>query len=90
MQRYFFHLKDGSESMDDTGTEFPDLQAVRKQAITWSGEVLRNGAGVMLWDGEPVQLWVTDQPDGKGKTFFTLTFSAAEGPASTGDQSIDQ
>jgi hypothetical protein len=79
MQRYYFHLNDGHESLDDLGSEFPDIQAARREAVKYSGEVLRDGAGGSLWQGEPWKCWVTDQPDGKGKTFFTLNFSAVEG-----------
>jgi hypothetical protein len=41
VQRYYFHLKDGHESLDDLGSEFPDIQAARREAVKYSGEVLR-------------------------------------------------
>jgi len=76
MQRYHFNLKDGRLSLDDDGSEFPDIHAARKEALRYSTEVLRNEASDSLWDGEPWQLWVTDQPGGRGNTFFTLNFFA--------------
>jgi hypothetical protein len=79
MQRYFFHLKDGHTSLDGEGVDLADLNAARQEALRFSGEVLREGPGDSLWTGEPWRLWVTDQPDGQGKTFFTLRFSASEG-----------
>jgi hypothetical protein len=79
MPRYYFHLKDGRESLDTDGTELPDVDTARNKAVTFSGEVLRDGGGKTLWAGEPWRLWVTDEPTGKGQTFFTLKFSAAEG-----------
>jgi len=79
MPRYYFNLKDGRESLDEVGVELTDIDAARKQALTFSGEVLRDSSGASLWQGEPWRLWVTDQPSGKGKTFFTLSFSAVEG-----------
>jgi len=63
-------------SLDDDGSEFPDIHAARKEALRYSTEVLRNEASDSLWDGEPWQLWVTDQPGGGGNTFFTLNFFA--------------
>jgi hypothetical protein len=83
MPRYFFHLRDGRTSLDDEGTELPDIHAARRTAITLSGETLKDGASDTLWDGAPWQIWVTDQPDGKGQTFFTLHFSAHVGDEAT-------
>ena len=80
MPRYYFNLKDGRESLDDVGSEFPDIHAARREAVRYSGEVLRDG-GASLWEGSSWQLWVTDEPSGKGKTFFTLNFSAVQGAA---------
>jgi hypothetical protein len=81
MPRYYFNLKDGRVLLDQDGSEFPDIHAARKEAVRYSGEVLRDGAGEALWAGELWKLWVTDEPNGKGNTFFTLTFSATEGAA---------
>jgi ATP/maltotriose-dependent transcriptional regulator MalT len=79
MPRYYFNLRDGRDSLDEEGSELADIHAARKKAVTLSGEVLRDGAGDSLWDGATWKLWVTDAPAGKGKTFFTLSFSAVEG-----------
>jgi len=48
MPRYYFNLKDGRESLDDVGSEFPDIHAARREAVRYSGEVLRDGGGVSL------------------------------------------
>ena len=79
MPHYYFNLKDGRLSLDDEGSELPDIHSARKEALRLSGEVLRHEAAESLWQGEPWQLWVTDQPGGKGATLFTLNFSAVEG-----------
>jgi hypothetical protein len=81
MPRYYFNLKDGREELDNVGVELAGIDAARIQAVIFSGEVLRDGGGKTLWQGEPWRLWVSDQPDGKGKTFFALNFSAIEGAA---------
>ena len=80
MPRYYFNLKDGRISLDDEGTELPDLDAAHKAAVTLSGEVLRHGTSKSLWSGSPWELWVTDQPGGLGQIHFRLLFSAVEGP----------
>ena len=79
MSRYYFNLKDGRTSLDEEGVELATLQEARNMAIRNSGEVLRDGAGQSLWSGEPWSLWVTDAPNGGGKTLFTLRFPASEG-----------
>jgi hypothetical protein len=79
MPRYYFHLKDGRTSLDSEGTELPDVVAARHAALRLSGEILREGADELLWGGTPWRLWVSDESDGAGETFFTLQFTAAEG-----------
>ena len=78
MPRYYFNLKDGRESLDDVGSEFPDIHAARREAVRYSGDVLRDGAGEEIWAGE---IWKLGSPTNraKGNTFFTLNLSAAEG-----------
>jgi hypothetical protein len=81
MPRYYFNLKDGRLLLDDEGVEIADLDGAHKAAVTYSGEVLRDGASGSLWSGAPWRLWVTDQPEGAGNTLFTLVFSAVQGSA---------
>ena len=79
MPRYFFNIEDGHTIIDNVGSEHPDLESARQEALVTSSETLRDGGGPHLWSGKPWRLWVTDQPGGVGKTFFTLRFSATEG-----------
>ncbi len=52
MPRYFFHLKDGSEHLDQDGTELSGPDEARTQAVINSGEVLRDyGAKFSLLTG---------------------------------------
>jgi hypothetical protein len=76
MSRYYFHVKDGATSLDSEGLELPDLAAVRKAALTFSGETLRDGADPKLWDGTPWRLRVTDRPDGEGVIVCEVHFLA--------------
>ena len=79
MPRYFFNIEDGRTTIDNVGSEHPDLQAARGEALVTGTETLCDGGGPYLWSGQPWRLWVTDQPGGAGKTLFTLRFSATEG-----------
>ena len=78
MPRYYFNVRDGRIIHDNEGVELSDLAAARQMAIESSGEILKDGAGPAMWSGQPWHMWVTDAPDGGGKTFFTLTFSASD------------
>jgi hypothetical protein len=75
MPRFFFHVVDGYESLDTEGTDLPDLATARNEAVTMSGQILRDGGGETLWAGTPWRLWVTDDT---GATLFTLRFSSTE------------
>jgi hypothetical protein len=77
MARYYFHVQDGRTTFDDEGMDFPSLDAVRAAAVTYSGELLRDGADAALFTGHPWRLWVTDEPEGKGNTVCDLHFSAS-------------
>jgi uncharacterized protein DUF6894 len=79
MPHYYFHLENGQILLDDTGLELRDIAVAQNEALRASGEILRAGARATatLWNGTPWRMWVTDKPNGEGKTFFTLRFSAA-------------
>jgi hypothetical protein len=53
-----------------------DLAAAQDEAVRASGNLLKGGPNGTLWNGKPWRLWVTDSPNGEGKTFFTLRFAA--------------
>jgi hypothetical protein len=73
---YYFNVEDGQRLLDDTGLELPDIAAARDEVVRTSGNLLKAGPSSPVWNGIPWRLWVTDQPNGEGKTFFTLRFSA--------------
>src|SRR4051794_7647843 len=74
--RYFFHVKDGTEMLDENGVEFADMNAIKQEAVQAAAELLGGLHGRHFWSGEPWKLWVTDQANGAGKTLLTLVFSA--------------
>jgi hypothetical protein len=44
MPRYYFHVEDHHTDIDEVGTELPDLEAARSEAVRAAGEILRDGA----------------------------------------------
>jgi hypothetical protein len=79
MALYYFHLTDGATSLDDQGSDLPDLAAVRRAALATATEVLGGiKAGPAFWSGEPWKLWVTDGPNGAGATLLAMQFTATE------------
>jgi hypothetical protein len=80
--RYFFHVRDGHETLDAVGVELRDRAAVKKEALQSSIELLGGMRGSNFWNGESWTLWVTDEPMGAGKTLLTLSFTADVGSGS--------
>jgi hypothetical protein len=77
--RFYFHFADGQTTLHDVGTELPDLDDARVVALRTTHELMLT-AGPSFWAGEPHRVWVTDQPNGAGKNFFTIRLSAATSP----------
>ncbi len=73
MPRFFFHIRDGTYLPDTEGTELPNIEAARIQAVRASGEANRD-LGVKFWDykGE----WEMNVTDEGGNKVVTLKFSA--------------
>jgi hypothetical protein len=74
MPRYFFHIRDGDEIIDTTGTILKDTEEARAHAIIVAGELLKD-AGLKFWGGTEWHLWVTDEDR---TTVCRLKFSAED------------
>jgi hypothetical protein len=72
MAMHYFHVCHGHTTLDDQGTDFPDLPSVRKEAIRALRELLNLGQSDQLWAGDPWKVWVTDEPNASGRTVLTL------------------
>jgi hypothetical protein len=72
MPRYFFHIVDGEEILDEEGTMLASVAEARVQAIVFSGEVLKELGGKFWNNG----LWQVRVVDGDGNKVCTLSFSA--------------
>ncbi len=58
------------------GSELPDLQAAREEAVALAGALLKE-ASEKFWSGEQ---WHMDVTDGNGLVLFRLDFSATQHP----------
>jgi len=72
MPRYFFHVIDGKDFIDEDGTELAGIDEARTQAIIMAGEILKE-VGPTLWHGAK---WHMDVLDEAGVTVVRLNFSA--------------
>jgi hypothetical protein len=75
MARFYFHFANGRTSLDEVGIDLPDLDAVRKEALGTTRDLMFE-APSHLWAGQACRLWVTDQPNADGQTILTLELAA--------------
>ena len=74
VQHYYFHVRDGHTSLDDTGFECTDMDDVRKEALRTAGAILKE-IGPEFWKHRLWTMWVTNEA---GAIVLTLNFSANE------------
>ena len=72
MPVYFFHVRDGVDIPDETGTECVDLAGARTQALRASGQMIEE-LGAKFW--EDPEDWRMNVTDADGAAQFTLRFS---------------
>ena len=85
MPRRYFHFHNGTAILDQDGVDLPDMTATRTEAIETLAAVLRDEDVATLWHGQPFRLWVTDMPDGSGRTVLALNISPEPYEAGCGD-----
>jgi hypothetical protein len=74
MARYFFHVMDGRALVDREGTELPNMQAVRFEAVRAAGEILADD-GLSTLGTSP---WTMSVADESGNVVYSLRFQATE------------
>ncbi len=74
MSRYYFDVRDGSVFPDDTGTELPNIETAREQAVRFSGKLLTD-LGAKFWD---VGDWRISVRDESGRVLFGLSLAATD------------
>jgi hypothetical protein len=73
MARYFFNVHDGISIADVVGSEHPDIESARCEAVETIAERLR---GTMLAKSD-VSAWLMNVTDEGGFTVIVLSFTAA-------------
>ena len=71
--RYFFHVMNGEALIDEVGSNHPDLDAMRHEAIVSAGQMLSTGD--QEWAGEAWQMIVADEA---GTIVFGVKFSPTD------------
>jgi hypothetical protein len=57
--------------VDDVGSLLPNIAAVKREALKVTSELIGSPRSAH-WDTTPWRLWVTEGPNGEGKTLLTL------------------
>jgi hypothetical protein len=78
MPRRYFHHQNGVTTLDPHGIDASDMAAIRDEAVATIAAILREDDTGSLWSNKPLRLWVTDDPDGKGRTLLALELTARE------------
>ena len=73
MARYFFNVHDGVSITDTVGSEHPDIESARSEAVETIAERLK---GTMLMKTD-VSAWLMNVVDESGFTVMILSFTAA-------------
>lgn len=76
MPTFFFNTNDDVGLWDEEGTELPDLEAARRVAIRYAGELLREGPSLAF--GETWQLRASDASNA---ILFTIDVRITPNPA---------
>ncbi len=77
MPRYFFHVRVGADGLDTIGTDLPDRETARLEAIRLSGDILKNDPYRVAL-GED---WYIEVTDDVGVILFQVTFMVVAAPA---------
>ncbi|MBY3397600.1 hypothetical protein HFN88_33835 [Rhizobium laguerreae] len=72
MARYFFNVHDGISLIDTVGSEHPDVQSARHEAVETIAERLK---GALLKDSD-ISAWLMNVTDERGFTVIVLSFTA--------------
>jgi uncharacterized protein DUF6894 len=79
MPRYYFHVFNGKNFIDDVGIEAADIEALKAEAVRFVGTVLSSERPTDMWKGIAWEMRVSDSPSpDEGRTHLTLTLTATD------------
>lgn len=74
MPRYYFHVCDGTQDVDDHGHELPDDRAARYEAVRFGGGLLHDDPSLLLKD-QGLRINVTND---EGQLRFAIVMIAVD------------
>lgn len=77
MSLYFFNVFDGHSSADTEGTDLPNRQSARREAIRLTGDILRDEAPRLIADED----WRLEVTDTAGRLVLALDLFLTEAPS---------
>ena len=77
MSRYYFNVQDGRSDIDRDGTELPDVQSARSEALRLAGAII-DDAGRR---GDLGEEWRVEVTDDTGLMLFRMDFIVVESAA---------
>ena len=80
MPRYFFHRTDGGFDPDTEGTELPDMEVARVEAVRYAAGTMRDRPDY-VWDGKDFRIEMTDEA---GILLCTVVVLGIDAPAMRG------
>jgi hypothetical protein len=76
---FYFHLFNSNNVPDDVGLDLPNLDAAKREALSFAGAILRDEKPIEIWQGQLWRLNVTDSPMiERGRTLLTIDVTASE------------
>lgn len=82
MPRYFFDRRDGGFDPDDDGTELPDLDAARIEAVNFAAGTIRDRPDY-VWDGKEFRVEVSNE---EKTLLYTVIVLGIDAPAAKADR----
>ncbi|MHB2209740.1 DUF6894 family protein [Methylobacterium sp. CM6257] len=77
MPRFYFNVHDGKSQFDEQGTELPDWQAARIEAVRLAGYILQDEAKCIT----PGEDWRIEVTDHTGLILFQIMLQVVMSPA---------
>ncbi|MEH3062359.1 MAG: hypothetical protein PGN33_06140 [Methylobacterium radiotolerans] len=76
MPRFYFNVHDGKSGLDAIGTELPDWDAARVEALRFMGEIMKDNAPHIAADED----WRLEVTDSTGLILFQVALLMTETP----------
>ncbi len=77
MPIFHFNVRDGQDYPDLNGTDLPTIEAARKHAAQYAGQLLQSSPET-FWQGDE---WSMEVTDSGGLILFSLMFVGCDAPS---------